>query len=866
MKESMPPRWADRFLAWYCNPELLEEIQGDAHELYFERLEKEGRRAANFKYIWDVIRFCRLSNVNRPSEFNEPGFLGMFWNLNMKIAIRNSIRNKTIFFVKLSALAICLAFTFLLTGFVINELSYDRHHDDYERIYRVSSKVDFQGKTSLYSISPTPLAPALADEVPGIERATRLMNFNAPFQVDEEEFFGIQTCIVDTSFLRMFHFDYIHGTPDALDMPDRIVITESIARRLFGSTDVVGKMIDIERFRVEVGAVVSDLPLNTHFVFSAFISWKTIIRNEQWDDFNSYTYIKTMPGVQLSEIDTAIASTVKDYISLVSEEYDMKYQPIIHRVDEIHLSGYLEEDFAPKRSRNYVYIILSVIVLFLLTGLFNYLNLALAELTTQVKKIAILRAFGGVHADHRKVAITDAILCLLIVAPVVVTIMLLVLWFPGTLPAIEPKVWTSPIFAGLALGVVFVILMCASFNSIMISKKELLLAPLKGNSSGTQKGFMTRKVLVAMQLSFSIIMIGIITVIVDQFQFVNNNDKGFDDHDVIVVRRRGEDSQTLAFEEKVRAMAGVKLVSGASFFAEGRVEKKDIFELETAGGMKKHLMNFIYCQPDFPALLNLRIKEGRAFDEDHADDRAGRSYLINETMAKELGWDKPIGKKVNGFYTGEGNEGEVVGVVEDFNFESLHNRIEPLLIFPAGGVWGMGYIYIKTEPMQSPALLEAIEREHHALFPEAVFEYDYLDAHYRGLYKHDYEIRDIFRSGLIISILVSALGIFSISALLLSLRTKEMGIRKVVGAANAQLFLMHLKPFAIFFVIALAIGMPVIFYLAGRWLNNFAYHIDLNAMYFVLPALITVVIILGASVYHALRGANVNPVEILKNE
>jgi putative ABC transport system permease protein len=168
--------------------------------------------------------------------------------------------------------------------------------------------------------------------------------------------------------------------------------------------------------------------------------------------------------------------------------------------------------------------------------------------------------------------------------------------------------------------------------------------------------------------------------------------------------------------------------------------------------------------------------------------------------------------------------------------------------------------------MQSNSLVGNIEREHRKLFPEMPFDYGYLDARYRDLYKHDYEIRDIFRWGLVISIIVSGLGIFSISALMLSIRTKEMGIRKVVGAANSDLFLRHLKPFAIFFVFALVPGLPVIFYLAERWLSNFAYHIGLNAGYFVVPAIITVVIILAASVYHAIRGARVNPVDILKSE
>jgi len=269
----MPPRWADRFLRWYCNPELLEEIQGDAHELYFERRRTEGPRAANFKYIWDVIRFCRVSNVRRAEEFGEPGVFGIFWNLNMKIAIRNSMKNKMVFIVKISALAICLAFTFMLAGFVINELSYDHHHKDYENIYRIGTRAEAQGKVSNYAVSPLPMGNALVEEIPEIERSSRFMFTQQVFVVKDEKFFGITTYAADSNFLRMFTHEYIQGSPSALDGPDRIVLTESVAKRLFGDTHVMGRDLDLGWRKVEVTAVIRDLPLNTHFTFQALLSW-----------------------------------------------------------------------------------------------------------------------------------------------------------------------------------------------------------------------------------------------------------------------------------------------------------------------------------------------------------------------------------------------------------------------------------------------------------------------------------------------------------------------------------------------------------------------------------------------------------------
>lgn len=861
----LPPRWADRFLGWYCNPELLEEIQGDAHELYYERLRTEGKGAADFKYIWDVLRFCRISNVRRTGEFNEPGLFGIFWNLNMKIAIRNSMRNKTVFFVKLSALAICLAFTFLLTGFVINEFSYDHHHKDYDRIYRIGSNAVMQGKTSRYAVSPLPMAAALVDELPVIERATRFMYSHPVLVVGDQKLFGVHTYAADSNFLRVFTHHYIQGTPSALDEPDKIVLTEALAKRLFGETRVMGRDIDLGWKKVEVTGVIRDLPLNTHMTFQALISWQTFQRQDNWDNFNAYTYVLAGAGVDRQQLHDEIGTTVNEYLKEVSDAYEMDYSPILQRIDEIHLSGFFDEDFAPKRSINYVYIVLSVVVLFVFTGLFNYLNLALAELTAQVRKIAILRTFGGVSADHRKVAITDSILCLLIVAPVIVAIMVLVLSYPGFLPAIDKSSWTSPAFVAFAGGLVITILVCSGLNSVMISKGELMLSSLKGKSSGAWKGFTTRKLLVAAQLSFSIVMIGLIIVIVDQFRFVEQADKGFDDHDVIVLTRIGRYAESRALAERIRKLSGVKEVAGSSFYPDGKVETKDIFAIETDEGMKQRLVNFIFCETNYARLIDLQLVAGRFFDDDHSTDAAGGAYIINETAAREFGWTEPLGKKIEGSIN-NGSAGEVIGVVKDFHFESMHTRIQPLILHLTNDDWGVNFIYVKTEPVTSPALLHAIEREHRAIFPELPFDFGYLDAQYRGLYQNDYEIRDIFQWGLVISVVVSALGIFSISALMLSLKTKEMGIRKVVGAENLDLFIRHLKPFAVFFLIALLIGLPVVFYLSQQWLSNFAYHIDIGPAYFIVPAMLTALVILAASTYHAIRSATVNPVDILKNE
>jgi putative ABC transport system permease protein len=371
--------------------------------------------------------------------------------------------------------------------------------------------------------------------------------------------------------------------------------------------------------------------------------------------------------------------------------------------------------------------------------------------------------------------------------------------------------------------------------------------------------------LVASQLSFSIIMIAIIVIIVEQFQFVNTMDKGFDDKNVITIKMRSRDFSTAeTFLESIRKLAGVKSVDGSSFYFDN-IETKELFEVETPAGRKKMLVSYMNCGYDFVNTLDIELAQGRNFSRDRSTDNMG-AYLINETAAKEFGWKNASGKSIWGPLETDRSEGEVIGVVKDFNFASLHNKIEPMIIFPMAEGWGIDYIYVKTNPIRPVNFISQLEKAYKKSYQDLPFEWEFLDTKYQSLYKEDHEIKNVFQVGLIISVFVSCLGIFSISALLVLMRAKEMGIRKVIGASAIQLFSLHMKSFIKFIVVAVAIAWPMTYLLSRQWLDNFAYHIDLNAWYFIVPGLLTFLIVLIISGYHGVKNSQVNPVDILKHE
>jgi putative ABC transport system permease protein len=375
-----------------------------------------------------------------------------------------------------------------------------------------------------------------------------------------------------------------------------------------------------------------------------------------------------------------------------------------------------------------------------------------------------------------------------------------------------------------------------------------------------------RQYLVAAQLSFSVVMIALMIVIVDQFKFIENSDKGFSGEHIIVISPPKYDHEDVAevLMQSLRIMPGVDKVDGCSYTAGGHTETKEFFELELNDGMKNKLVNYINTGYDYVDMLGIKVKQGRLFDRNRETDAMG-AYLINETAAREFGWTNPIGKRINGPLESDGKEGEVIGVVKDFHYASLHNKIEPLIIF-LNKNWGTEFIYVKLNPVWPANLLPQMEANFKKVFPDAVMDWNYLDSRYMALYKEDNTIRNVFEVGLAVSLILSSLGIFSISALLLVKRRKEMGIRKVVGASRMQIVTIHMKTFLVFLGGATVLAIPVIYLLSDHWLKNFAYHVQFNVWYLIFPTAITLLIILLSTGVHAIKSSRINPVDVLKQE
>ncbi|MEO9850305.1 MAG: ABC transporter permease [Reichenbachiella sp.] len=874
MINPQPPNWIERFLNWYCAPELLDEIQGDAHELYTERLEEHGKLKADIRYIYDIIRFCRLSNMKRSSNIRKPDSWDILVHSTLKIATRNVRRNKLLFSVKMLSLSLCLAFSLLLAVFVLQEYSYDQHIADHQSIYRIGTKTTTLGAIDEFANAPGLLSEAL-EEIPEIQYATRVTlwgDLMHVFTVDEISYTQEVGMIVQEEFARMFNLQFIQGNSESLNEPDNIVLTESTAKKFFGDENPVGKIITLNNgFWLDVAGVIEDPLPTSHLKFDLLVSRNSFDVQPTWDELDGYTYCKIRPGVSAEVVESKIIQVYDDHLLEITKHLDINendsFAPIFQNITSIHLNNGLKNDSAVTRDVVNLHFLVILSVVFFFSGFINFLNLTIADITSHLKQTSVLQIMGGSSSGIAQSILANTLLGIVVLIPL--TSLLFILGINATETflgiTIAPSSLISMPFLLLLGMFLSAYLLSSKICSLLISKSFNLLVALKGKL-GTQFSRMgVRESLLTLQLSFSIMIIGLILIMVDQFDFISKADNGYEDKQTLVIRTPVTSfvSGISTFEESLRKLNGVQKVSMSSLDMDSESDDRYFSEIETNDGMKNGYFNHHSWGFEFLDLLKIELVEGRSFDRSRGTDQSGKVFLINESAIEVYGWKDPIGKKV---YVEEDklSYGHVIGVVKDFRTTSMYKEIEPLIVGLTNDKSWNEHVYVKLDAIHSSNLIAEIEEIYFKHFEDVPLSWEYLDSKLANLYYQDTQLRDIFKIGLLISLMVSCLGIFSISALMLILKAKEMSIRKVVGARSYDLFYLHISNFIKFTLLAAICSSPIIYYLSNYWLNNFAYRIDLNVWYFIVPCLITLFIILVTSGVHGLRSSKIDLLKTLK--
>jgi len=801
----------------------------------------------------------------------------------LKIAYRHISRNKLYPTINILGLAIGLTCTILIGLFVQNELSFDKHHENYKRIYRLESHFNIQESEDLFAATALPLGPALKLEYPhDVAEFCRFMNMdNNLFQYEEKQIFEENVYFADSTLTDVFTHEFISGSPeDALNDPNEIILTESFAKRIFGDVDPIGKTLETGHGLIfTITGIIKDVPHNSHLRFEAiasFITLKQFFGADRFDSLASeafwnigfYSYIMLTENGNIQNVLDAYPDFNEKYIKPVGDKINSKFQLMVQPLADVHLHSHLGYDL-PTGNIASVYTF-SIVALFLLViGCINYMNMATAQSANRATEIGIRKVVGAQKSYLRSQFMMESL---------ILTFFALLLAFIATellLPAFNEIADRHLSFniaknLNLVLGIVGIALIVGivsgSYPAFYLSS-FIPVEVLKGKL-GKGKGTL-RKILVLLQFSISIIMIVGTFTVIQQLNFLRDKDLGFDKENVVVLTVRDTTGvkNLDAFQEELLKHPQI-LKAGTSSSIPGQDYGILVQRYETLDGtMAEKGINFVFVDNDYIDVMDMKIIKGRNFDPELTTDLE-ESIIINEACANVLGWgDDPIGKKL-GF--GAGLDGtstrdtRVIGVIQDFHYNSLHNNIDPILLLLSDRPLRNISLRIRQENIKNT--ITYIEEKWNEFCPTFPFEYTFLDDSLNKQYVAEQKIGRVFIYFSIMCIFIACLGLFGLASYTTEQRTHEIGIRKVMGASSQNIVLLLSETFTKWVILANIIAWPVAYFALNNWLANFAYRIQLSLLTFILSGIIAFLIAILTVLFQSLKASKTNPSITLKYE
>lgn len=802
-----------------------------------------------------------------------------------KIAWRNLFRNKFQTVISILGLALGLTCTILITLFIRSELSYDRYNTKHNRIYRLESHFNIQGSDDRFAVTSLPLAAALQEEYPFVESYTRFraMDTNL-FQYEDRKIFEEDVYFADSTVFDLFSFEMIKGSAKtALTEPNTMVITEEFAGRIFGQQDPLGKTVNTGAgISFTVKGVIRDLPENTHMKFQALCSMITLADLYGRELFNSlspqlfwnvgfYSFILVQEGADINQITSSFQEVIYDkYMRSLGDRLNASFQLVIRPLADVHLYSQGSYDL-PRGNIAYVYIFTVVAVFLLIIACINYMNLATARSARRALEVGIRKVAGAQRSGLSLRFLLESLLqaCIALLIAILAASLLLPVFNQVAGKQLSLDFAANPGFLLSLIGITILVgLFAGSYPAFFLSS-FLPVTVLKGEARGGARGALLRKLLVLLQFAISIAMIiGTITVI-RQLNFMRNKDLGFEQENLVFLTIRDTSAvhNLAAFKTELSNHPNVLEVgTSSSVPGEGypiivqRVESND-------GNMIEKGINFVLVDHDYLDVMKMNILEGRNFDPELQSDLE-ESSLINEAVIRLMNWgDDVLGRKID---FGANPDGEpvrstrVIGVVHDFHYASLHNPIDPLLIL------------LNDEPLRNICLrikgsninetLGFIESKWQEFCPTYPFEFRFLDDSLAELYLAEKKIGQVFYIFTGICIIIACLGLFGLASYTTELRTREIGIRKVMGAEVGDITLLLSREFTRWVLIANLIAWPVAWWALDKWLNNFAYRISVSLFSLLAAGFLALLIALITVIFQSLKAALTNPAEALKYE
>lgn len=803
----------------------------------------------------------------------------------LKITLRNIKKYKWYSLINIAGLAVGIAVCLLILLFVQDELSYDKHNEKADRIYRVCLNAKVGEITAQTASASAPLASALLREIPEIENAVRLRNYGFPvFYYKDKVFSETRVFASDSTIFDVFTIPFIKGVPSkALNSPNSIVITESMAKKYFGDEDPIGKTINSDkRFDYVVTGVVKDTPANSHFHFDflTFIDRYEDSKSPVWFYNNFYTYVLLKEGADWKSVDAKFNSALIKFIKpQVEQAFQTSWESLVKQgafyyyylqpLTDIHLKSALSNEIEVNSDISSVYIFSIIALAVLCIACFNFMNLSTARYSGRAKEVGIRKTLGSNFAQLFRQFISESIIMVLL--SVVIAVILVYIMMP-VFNDISGKELSVNLFSNL-YSVPFLVLLIVTVGLLAGSYPAFFLASFKpatilgsGLKNGV-KGKAFRSILVIFQFAVSIVLIiGTITVY-NQLDYLQTKKLGFERDQLLVVHKCDDIAKYIkAFRDELGEKSFVENVSNSNDMP-GLNYGDNLYEYTQNNKSNRQLLKVTEVDYNFVNTFNVKMASGRFYSRDFGADTLN-TIVINETAAKLLGLKSPVGTEIR--EVGIGNEdtqmARIVGVVKDFHFESLHLEIKPMALRLIRDNESGRYTFIKIKTKDLRNAVASVQSVWKKFAGNQQFEYTFFDEDYIKLYKSEERTSKLFTIFSVLAIIIGCLGLFGLAAYTAEKKTKEIGIRKVLGASINNILFMLSKEFIRWIVIANIIAWPLAYFLMREWLNDFAYRTDIGLIVFIAAGGSAVIIALAAVGYQVLKAALSNPVKSLKYE
>jgi putative ABC transport system permease protein len=787
----------------------------------------------------------------------------------LKPVIRQILKDRQTTLLHLTGLSLGLGVCLLIALWIRDESAYDRFHSKSDRIYRALWAARFGDNEWKIAQCPMPLATLLGSEFPEVERATQCAPGGMTFKKGPDFVRESDGLLVDEQFAAIFDLDYVEGNPTTvLQSPEEIVLTESMARRYFGNSPALGQTLtrnDGKNFRVS--GIVRDWPKQSHLKVNFLTTLKgnprLESRRDDWSSATVLTYFLLKNPADIGAVDAKMKKYVADKLMVGDVAQGSNYTSFpFQPLTDIHLHS-AEFETAGRGNIRYVWIFGIVALAILALGCINFINLATARALTRAREVGVRKVLGSTRGQLIWRFMAES--AVMVIGSVVVALAWVVLAIPAfqklTGKEMSPESLFSPAALALLAGLTLLTTLAAGLVPAFFLSKLAPARALKSQSSphSSSKNRL-RQALVVAQFCVSTAMIIGALVVQQQLQFLQNRQLGFQKEQVLVLKRvNGLDSKFGVFFERIRTLAGVEAATAGQFLP-GKEFDSTIFLPEQPSNYKETSLTYSFVDGQFVDALGLELKSGHNFRPGLVSDSAG--CLINEACARRLGWAAPLGKTLT---MGGWPEGKVLGVVADFHFQSLHHEVEPIVLklspFP------LSYAAIRLRPGNDmSAQLADIQSVWKELAPTLPFDYSFLDEDFQKQYEAETRLSRLFGLFSTLAIVIACLGLFGLATFTTRQRTKEIGIRKTLGASVFSISNLIIRDFLNLVVVAIIIASPIAFYAMQNWLSDFAYRIDLEWWMFASAGAVAIAVALLTVGFQSVKAALVNPVRSLRSE